>query len=90
MDITEVTKGMRVRLAGPENHELHGATGYADRVMNSDWLWEHEPLTMRGDPFAWPDGQVLVSLNERPRAARGPKLLWPPYVAVRPQDIEPA
>jgi hypothetical protein len=85
---TGITEGMQVRLLGPEGHELHGATGYADRVMDAAWLWEHQPLTMLGDPFAWPDGQILVSLDKRPRG--GPRnTLWTPYVTVSPDDVEP-
>jgi len=90
VDITAVTEGMRVRLRGPEGHELHGATGTVSRVLSTGWLWEHDPVTMMSDPFAWTDGQVLVSLDERPRSQLGRNLPWTPAVAVRPGDIEPA
>jgi hypothetical protein len=89
MDITKVTEGMRVRLTGPEGHPLHGLTGHADRVFTPEYLWEHEPLTPLSEPFAWLSGQVLVSLDKRPRS--GPRnMIWTPYVTVRPGDIEPA
>lgn len=90
MKIAGITEGMRVRLKGPEGHPLHGATGLVGRVTDDAWMWEHDPMTMMSDPFAWPDGQVLVTLDERPRAARGRNLPWTPVVAVRPGDVEPA
>jgi hypothetical protein len=89
MLLTGITEGMHVRLAGPEDHPLHGATGIADRVFTPAELWATHPLQVMDAPFAWLTGQVLVCLDERPRG--GPRaMVWIPYVSVRPEDIEPA
>jgi hypothetical protein len=88
MDPEDVTEGMRVRLIGPPDHPLHGAAGTVVRVLGPDDLWHHYPATMLGEPFAWTDGSVLVSLDDRPPDRKGHR--WTPVVTVRPADVEDA
>lgn len=89
MELKDVREGMKVWLLGPAGHALRGATGDVSRVMDPDWMWVHDPMTMLGDPFAWLTGQVLVSLDDpRPRDFKGRR--WTPVVSVRPEDLAAA
>jgi len=92
MELAEVSEGMHVRLLGPEDHPLHGVTGVVGRVMGAAWMWRNRPSDMMDAPFAWTDGQVLVSLDNRPRLPdRGDGRHCPPWcplVIVRPEEIE--
>lgn len=89
MNMKDITEGMKVLLLGPVGHPLHGASGVVIRVFTADELWQRRPVDMLGDPFAWLDGQVLVSLDEpRPRDWAGRP--WTPLVSVAPQDAEDA
>jgi hypothetical protein len=81
----------RVRILAPEGHPLHQATGLVVRTWSAAALWEARPVDMMAVPLAWPDGQVMVQLDERPAVRRGAPLYelpWTPDVTVRPGEVE--
>jgi hypothetical protein len=86
MELEDITEGMTVRLRGPDYHPLHGITGTVLRVLLPDELWRSQPGTLLADPFSWLDGQLLVSLDDRPDDPAGHR--WAPVVTVRPGDAE--
>jgi hypothetical protein len=83
--------GARVRILAPPGHPLHEATGKVTMTLSAALMWESRPIDMMAYPFAWPDGQLLVSLDTRPPVPHrddDPGYLWPPVITVRPGDVE--
>lgn len=82
--------GARVRILAPEGHPLHQATGTVTMVISTAEMWAGRPMIMMGEPLAWPDGQVLVSLDQRPPVPHrnDPDWLWTPVITVRPGQVE--
>ena len=81
--------GGKVRILAPAGHPLHRATGTVTTTASAAALWERRPVDMMAEPLAWADGQVLVTLDERPPAPGDPDgWLWTPVVTVRPGEVE--
>lgn len=81
-------RNARVRVLAPAGHPLHRAAGTVVVTISAAELWKTRPVDpMMSEPLAWPDGQVLVSLDERPEDPHT-GMLWTPVVTVRPGDVE--
>jgi len=98
MDLKDVRRGLEIVItAGGEDHPLHGHRGTVRHFRPSlpdpppaDWpegeLWQVFRADDWEQPFAWPEGQVLINLGSPETGRR-----WGfPAIWVSPADIEPA